>query len=137
PATRSACGCWRRRTSQCNEVGTIDVIMPPPVRNGRRVAIVGLGLIGGSLGMARRGAGGWEVVGQNRHHEAAGRARKMGGIDRAEWNLPKALEGADVVVLAVAPMAMQKVMADVAPHLEPGAVVTDVASTKGDVLAWA
>ncbi len=111
--------------------------MPPPVRTGRRVAIVGLGLIGGSLGMALRAAGGWEVVGHNRHHEAAGRARKMGAIDRAEWNLPKALEGADVVVLAVAPMAMQKVMADVAPHLEPGAVVTDVASTKGDVLAWA
>jgi prephenate dehydrogenase len=111
--------------------------MSEAVRTGRRVAIVGLGLIGGSLGLALRAAGGWEIVGHNRSHEAAGRAKKMGAIDRAEWNLPRALEGADVVVLAVAPLAIEKVMADVAPHLERGAVVTDVASTKSDVLAWA
>jgi prephenate dehydrogenase len=111
--------------------------MPPPVRTGKRVAIVGLGLIGGSLGMALRAAGGWEVIGHNRHHEAAGKAQKMGAVDKAEWNLPRAVENADVVVLAVAPRAMEKVMADVAPHLADGAIVTDVASTKTDVLEWA
>jgi prephenate dehydrogenase len=111
--------------------------MTEPVRTGRRVTIVGLGLIGGSLGLALRAAGGWQVVGHNRSHEAAGRAKKIGAVDSAEWNLPRALEGADVVVLAVAPLAIEKVMADIAPHLEPGAVVTDVASTKTDVLAWA
>lgn len=114
--------------------------MPPvsaPVRSGRRVTIVGLGLIGGSLGMALRAAGGWEVIGHNRSHDAAGRAQKRGAVDRAEWNLPRALDGADVVVLAVAPLAIETVMADVAPHLEPGTVVTDVASTKSDVLVWA
>lgn len=111
--------------------------MAVPVRSGKRVAIVGLGLIGGSLGLALRAAGGWQLVGHNRSHESAGRAQKMGAIDRAEWNLPRAVEDADVVVLAVAPRAMERVMADVAPHLAEGAVVTDVASTKSDVLEWA
>jgi prephenate dehydrogenase len=104
----------------------------------RRLTIVGLGLIGGSLGMAVRAAGlDLEVVGHNRSHAAAGKAQKLGAIDRAEWNLPRALEGAGVVVLAVAPAAVEKVMTDIAPHLEPGAIVTDVTSTKVDVLAWA
>src|SRR3989442_6828006 len=102
----------------------------------RRMTIVGLGLIGGSLGLALKEADrGLEIVGHNRSHEAAGRAKKLGAVDRAEWNLPRALEGAGIVVLAVAPAAMEKVMAEVAPSLEPGAIVTDVASTKVDVLA--
>jgi prephenate dehydrogenase len=104
----------------------------------RRITIVGLGLIGGSLGLALRAANrGWEVVGHNRSHEAAGRARKMGAVDRAEWNLPNALDGAEVVVLAVAPLAIEQVLSDIAPHLAPGTVVTDVASTKVNVLEWA
>ncbi|HEY3079397.1 MAG TPA: prephenate dehydrogenase/arogenate dehydrogenase family protein [Chloroflexota bacterium] len=104
----------------------------------RRLAIVGLGLIGGSLGLALKAADpDLEIVGHNRSPEAAGRARKIGAVDRAEWNLPRALEGAGIVVLAVAPAAMEKVMTEVAPSLEQGAVVTDVASTKVDVLAWA
>ena len=103
-----------------------------------RVTIVGLGLIGGSFGMALKASGlDLEVVGHNRSHAAAGKAKKLGAIDRAEWNLPRALEGAGTVVLAVAPAAMEKVLADVAPHLEPGTIVTDVTSTKVDVLAWA
>jgi len=110
--------------------------MRPVVK--RRITIVGLGLIGGSLGLALRGTNqGWEVVGHNRSHEAAGRAKKRGAVDRAEWNLPNALEGAEVVVLAVAPAAVEKVLGDIAPHLTPGTIVTDVTSTKVDVLAWA
>ena len=104
----------------------------------RRITIVGLGLIGGSLGLALRAANqGWEVVGHNRSHDAAGRARKMGAVDRAEWNLPNALDGAEVVVVAVAPLAVEKVLSDIAPHLGQGTVVTDVASTKTNVLEWA
>jgi prephenate dehydrogenase len=104
----------------------------------RRITIVGLGLIGGSLGLALRAADqSWEIVGHNRSHDAAGRARKMGAIDRAEWNLPNALEGAELVVVAVAPLAVEKTFADIASHLAPGTVVTDVASTKANVLEWA
>jgi prephenate dehydrogenase len=104
----------------------------------RRITILGLGLIGGSLGLALRAANrGWEVVGQNRSHEAASKAKKAGAVDRAEWNLPNAVDGASVVVLAVAPNAIEQVMRDIAPHLAPGTVVTDVASTKVQVMAWA
>ena len=104
----------------------------------RRITIVGLGLIGGSLGLALRAANqGWEVVGHNRSHETAGRARKIGAVDRAEWNLPNALDGAEIVVIAVAPLAVEKILAEIAPNLAPGTIVTDVASTKTDVLEWA
>lgn len=103
-----------------------------------RCAIVGLGLIGGSLGMALRASNqGWEVIGHNRHHEAAGRAQKRGAIDRAEWNLPNAVSDVHVVVVAVPPAAMAQVFRDIAPHLAPGTIVTDVASTKVDVMRWA
>jgi prephenate dehydrogenase len=140
PATKIGRVCSSRRTIRSEGVASSTTIaaVTAAVRTGRRIAIVGLGLIGGSLGLALRASGqGWEVVGHNRHHEAAGRAQKRGAIDRAEWNLPRAVAGADLVILAVAPLAMEKVLADVAPHLEPGAIVTDVASTKSDVLAWA
>lgn len=104
----------------------------------RRCSIVGLGLIGGSIGMALRAANqGWEVIGHNRHHEAAGRAQKAGAVDRTEWNLPNAVADAQVVVVAVPPAAMAQVFRDIAPHLTPGTVVTDVASTKVDVMRWA
>jgi prephenate dehydrogenase len=104
----------------------------------RRITIVGLGLIGGSLGLALRAANqGWEVVGHNRSHDAAGRARKIGAVDRAEWNLPNALDGAEIVVIAVAPLAVEKILSEIAPHLASGTIVTDVASTKANVLEWA
>lgn len=104
----------------------------------RRITIVGLGLIGGSLGLALRAANrGWEVVGHSRRHETTGRAKKLGAVDRAEWNLPRAVEDAEIVVLAVPPAATEKVLADVAPHLPNGCVVTDVGSTKAQVLEWA
>jgi prephenate dehydrogenase len=104
----------------------------------RRITIVGLGLIGGSLGLALRASNqGWEVVGHNRSHEAAGRARKIGAVDKAEWNLPNALDGAEIVVIAVAPLAVEKILGEIAPHLAPGTIVTDVTSTKANVLEWA
>ncbi|TAK26185.1 MAG: prephenate dehydrogenase/arogenate dehydrogenase family protein [Chloroflexota bacterium] len=103
-----------------------------------RLAIVGLGLIGGSLGLALKSAGSdYEIIGHNRHYEAAGQAMKAGAVDRAEWNLPRAVDEADVVVVAVAPRAIETVFRDIAPYLRPGTIVTDVGSTKVDVLAWA
>lgn len=103
-----------------------------------QMTIVGLGLIGGSLGMAvRRSELGYLVVGHDLHHEAAGHARRLGAVDRAEWNLPAAVESADVVVVATPARAAEGVFRAVAPHLKPGCVVTDVASTKARILAWA
>ncbi|MHB1006650.1 MAG: prephenate dehydrogenase [Chloroflexota bacterium] len=103
-----------------------------------KITIIGLGLIGGSLGLAlRQQGGGYEVVGHDRDPEASGRAKKRGAVDRAEWNLPKAVEGANLVVVATPPGDVAKVFQDIGPYLAEGAVVTDTASTKVQILDWA
>ncbi|MEE9201936.1 MAG: prephenate dehydrogenase/arogenate dehydrogenase family protein [Dehalococcoidia bacterium] len=100
------------------------------------MAIIGLGLIGGSLGLALTAAG-WEVTGFARHHHTAARALVRGAISREAEGLAEAVSGADLVVLATPISALPEVMDGIAPHLPPGAVVTDVASTKAQVMAWA
>jgi prephenate dehydrogenase len=105
----------------------------------KRIAIVGLGLIGGSMGLALKRAGqeGPELVGYARRPETAERARRLGAIDRAESSLEAAVDGADLVILAVPIMSIKEILSQIAPHLAAGAVVTDVASTKLQVLHWA
>ncbi|HUE75520.1 MAG TPA: prephenate dehydrogenase/arogenate dehydrogenase family protein [Chloroflexota bacterium] len=103
-----------------------------------RLTIIGLGLIGGSIGLAvRRAKLGFEVIGHDRSFEEAGQAKKLGAVDRAEWNLPAAVETADIVVVAVPVQAIPDVFRDIAPHLRPGTIVTDTGSTKTNVMAWA
>ncbi|MCL5109232.1 MAG: prephenate dehydrogenase/arogenate dehydrogenase family protein [Chloroflexi bacterium] len=103
-----------------------------------KITIIGLGLIGGSLGKAlRQAGGGFEVVGHDKDGETGARARKKGAIDRAEWNLPRAVEDASLVIVATPAAAIERVFNDVAPYVRPGCVVTDTASTKVDVLDWA
>ncbi|MGQ9676795.1 MAG: prephenate dehydrogenase, partial [Chloroflexota bacterium] len=103
-----------------------------------RVTIIGLGLIGGSWGMALRQAKvGLEVVGHDREPEVAGAARKKGAVDRTEWNLPAAVDQADVVVVATPVGAMRELFGQIAEHLKDGCVVTDTGSAKRQVLAWA
>ncbi len=105
----------------------------------RRIAIVGLGLIGGSMGLALKRAGqeGPELVGYARRPETAERARRLGAIDRAESSLAAAVDGADLVMLAVPIMSIKEILSQIAPNLAAGAVVTDVASTKLQVMHWA
>ena len=103
------------------------------------VGIVGLGLIGGSIGLALKRAklGDTELVGYDRDPEVAARALKFGAVDRIEYHLPRLADVAGLVVVATPIVAVKGVFADLAPHLRQGAVVTDTASTKGDVLRWA
>ncbi len=105
----------------------------------RKITIVGLGLIGGSLGLALKRAAlqGVEIVGHDREADVETRAQKMGAIDRREHNLPKAVEGASIVIVATPITAMAETFKQIAPHLLPGAVVTDTASTKAEVMRWA
>jgi prephenate dehydrogenase len=103
-----------------------------------KIAIIGLGLIGGSIGMAlRQAGGGFEVVGHDKNPEATGRAKKKGAIDKVEWGLPNAVDGANLVVISTPPGEVAKIFQDIAPHLRPGAVITDTTSTKVQVLQWA
>jgi prephenate dehydrogenase len=105
----------------------------------RKITIIGLGLIGGSLGLALKAAGlqGVEIVGHDRDADVEIRAQKIGAIDKREHNLPKAVEGASIVIVATPITAIPETFKLIAPHLLPGAVVTDTASTKAEVMRWA
>jgi prephenate dehydrogenase len=100
----------------------------------RTLALIGVGLIGGSLAAALRRAGAVAtVVGYDRDPQALERAAALGLIDTAAASASEAAKGADLVVIAVPVRAIGAVLRDVAATLAPGAVVTDVGSTKGDV----
>ena len=101
-----------------------------------RVAIVGIGLIGGSLARALKSSGfAREVVGCALQQRELDRARELGVIDRGEVDLAVAAAGADIVVVATDLGAMADVFGTLSECLPAGAVVTDVGSVKGAVLA--
>jgi cyclohexadieny/prephenate dehydrogenase len=100
-----------------------------------RVALIGLGLIAGSMSLAMRRAGlAGEVTGFARSSETRATARDIGLVDRVCDTAAEAVQGADLVVLCVPVGAMAAVAADIAPYLKPGATVTDVGSVKGHVV---
>jgi prephenate dehydrogenase len=112
----------------------------------QRVTIVGLGLIGGSIGLGLRqwsessqsgGKAALDVTGFDTDLEQQHYAQKIKAVDHGAWDLTKAVQGADVVVLATPVAAMRETFEAIAPHLKPGATVTDAGSTKADVLRWA
>jgi cyclohexadieny/prephenate dehydrogenase len=100
-----------------------------------RVALIGLGLIASSMFWAMRKAGlAREVVGTARSAETRETAREIGLCDRVTDTVAEAVEGADLVVLAVPVGAMGAVAEAMAPRLAPGATVTDVGSVKRAVV---
>jgi len=100
-----------------------------------RVSIVGVGLIGGSLGMALRARGlAREVVGVTRVEARIAQARARGAIDRGTVDPASGVDGADLVVLAVPPDQVAPMARRVLPHLRPGALLTDVASVKAEIV---
>ena len=103
-----------------------------------KLAIFGVGLIGGSLALALRQAGVvGEIVGVGRSTGNLQEALRRGAIDRAETDAAAAVKGADAVLLAVPVGQMGGVMQAIAPHLEAQTIVTDAGSTKCDVVALA
>ena len=100
-----------------------------------RAAIIGVGLIGGSLGMAMRRRGlAREVVGVARVPDTLGTARARGAIDRGTTDPVEGIAGADLVVLAAPPALIVPLAREILPHLAAGAIVTDVASVKGPIV---
>jgi len=105
------------------------------MRRLKTLALVGVGLIGGSFALALRRAGAvTRVVGFDRDRSALERGAALGVIDTAADSVSEAVKGADLVVVAVPVRAIGPVLHDVALALEPHAVVTDVGSTKEDVV---
>ena len=101
-----------------------------------RVCLVGVGLIAGSLGLALR-ARNWagEIVGLGRHAEPLEQAVALGAIDRFALDPAEALADVDIIVLGVPLGATRSVLESLAPHRPPRAIITDVGSAKGCVVA--
>lgn len=103
-----------------------------------RVAILGIGLVGGSFALALRRAGIVdELVAYDRDPTAAARALQLGIVDAIANDPCEAVARCNLVVVA-APVAQTESLLDaIAPHFESDAIVTDVGSTKRDVIAAA
>jgi cyclohexadieny/prephenate dehydrogenase len=102
----------------------------------KRLALVGIGLIGSSVARIamQRGDLAAEVVATARTAKTLDRVRELGIAHRVEADPARAVEGADCVMLCAPVGAYAEIAAEIAPHLAPGAVLTDVGSTKQSVI---
>jgi prephenate dehydrogenase len=100
-----------------------------------RIAVLGVGLIGGSIGLAAKRRRGAEVVGYDAEPANARRGVQLGALDRVGETITEALEGAEVVFCAGPVGALPALVAEALDASSPDAVVTDVGSTKRELIA--
>ncbi len=106
-------------------------ILPSQKKIFPKTAILGLGLMGGSLGMELRSRHlSEEVRGYNRSLRGRKLALSKGGCDRVFSTPEAAVADADLVVMAIPVQSMLSLAKTIAPHLKSGAIVTDLGSTK-------
>jgi len=105
----------------------------------KHIAIIGLGLIGGSIGLAlkRSRLENAELTGYARNPEVAGKALRLKAVDKIGESLTSTVGKADIVILATPTMATKEILEQIGPHLVSGCTVTDTASTKAKVMEWA
>jgi len=100
-----------------------------------KIALLGIGLIGASLAHAVRRAGlATHIAGYARRAETLDEARALGFADSLHSDPAKAVEGADLVVLATPVGAFGELARAIAPHLKAGAILSDVGSVKAAVI---
>ncbi|SVB24096.1 uncharacterized protein METZ01_LOCUS176950, partial [marine metagenome] len=104
-----------------------------------KLAIIGTGLIGTSMALALRKANlrDVEIVGTDSDGSARRGAEKSKGFHKVENRLMSAVRDAEIVILATPVMAMRELMEVIGPELPEGCLVTDVGSSKRQVLDWA
>jgi prephenate dehydrogenase len=103
-----------------------------------RVAIIGTDCITVSIALGLRAqAEPPEIVGTDADMAAANLARKKGAYDRVERKAGWACQDADLVIVAEPLSSMREVLTAIAPHLQPGCLVTDIAHLKAPVMCWA
>ncbi len=101
----------------------------------QQVAILGLGLIGASLGLSlKRDPSPPRVVGFDIRSESLRSAARSGAIDRSCGTLPEVCNGSDVVVLAAPVQAILELIPEIGPHLDQGTLVTDMGGTKSEIV---
>jgi len=102
----------------------------------QRLALIGVGLIGSSIArVARRKRLVGSIVAADSSEEVRKRVEELGLADSMARSTAAAVENADLVILCVPVGAMGEVAQEIGPHLRPGAIVTDVGSVKGAVIA--
>jgi len=103
-----------------------------------RVAIVGLGLIGGSIGLAlHKAKGAQQVTGFDLGKGVSDTARRVGAIDQPTSTIADAIRGAELVILATPVGAMGSLLQNTGADISPGGVVTDVGSTNSQGICLA
>lgn len=108
----------------------------------QNVTIIGLGLIGGSIGLGLKR---WSaqhdnalrITGYDADMDKQALAKSRRVVDDTTWSLGDAIRNADIVIVATPVGAMEEVFTDIGPNLKDGAIVTDTGSTKVNVLEWA
>lgn len=112
--------------------------MTPKERHPVRVTIIGLGRVGTSLALALKAT---ErpvfIVGHDKDPARTRRAARQKAIDKGEWNLPRSVENADLVILSIPLSEIAPTLRYIAQDLRPNAVVMDTAPLMQPVLAWA
>jgi len=104
----------------------------------KKLVIFGVGLIGGSVALALKQARFTShIVGVGRTKSSLDEALTLGVIDSAETDIAKALDGADLILIAAPVAQTTAILQSIKPHLNKQTVITDAGSTKGDVLAAA
>ncbi|MBI5305178.1 MAG: prephenate dehydrogenase/arogenate dehydrogenase family protein [Chloroflexi bacterium] len=100
-----------------------------------RISIIGLGLIGGSIGLALKKANlEVEIIGHDKDPGVSAKAQKRGAVDATKWNLIDACEGAGLIILALPLDGIAGTLDALKPHLAPGTIITDTATSKVSVL---
>jgi cyclohexadieny/prephenate dehydrogenase len=100
----------------------------------KRIALIGFGLIGGSIARAARAQGlAAEIVATARSAKTRARVQELGIIDAVLETNEDAVKGADLVILCIPVGACGPVAEEIAPFLEAGAIVSDVGSVKGAI----
>jgi prephenate dehydrogenase len=104
----------------------------------QRVAILGTGLIGSSLGLAlKQLSPPPQVIGFDLSSDSRRSASGKKAVDRATGNLLDAVRDADLIVVSTPVRSIELIFQEIAPLLRPGAVVTDTGSTKRQIMDWA
>ena len=101
----------------------------------KRVAIVGVGLIGGSIGLAlKKRHLVKEVIGIGRRKESIDEALKLGAVDRATLDLEEGMKNADLCIVATPVDIIPEMVKRMLSHFPQGAIITDVGSTKEQIV---
>src|SRR5580765_6089087 len=104
----------------------------------KRLTVLGVGLLGGSIGLAVRSMlSTCRVVGYGHRIATLQAALEAGALDDGYDDPIQAVQGADLVILCTPVGVLGPLLERIAPHMEPGAIVTDVGSTKRSIVARA